>query len=138
MLAALCKDTTLKESQCTCDLEDERRKSYAQPPSSRLYDPGNVVRPQSWHHENFNLDNELLNYENHHPDLAPHENGLDHTVQPLDEARPRSATWGFMADNTELSWASNGGMGVIPSRLTSGGHSPNNSDTVPQKAGYVH
>ena len=116
--------------QCRCHLEPDeptKRKSYAHPaPEPMWNEPGTVVRPVSWHSGNFSPDQTLSTFkelnigEAHSNDTLGSEVGEVH-VNGLDLSFLKSKKGEAAVTH------------LVPKKITSGGHSPQNSEAVPQK-----
>ena len=117
LLTALCNDSSLMTAPCTCDPHPRdngataaKRLSYTQPPSvTQLLEPGTVARPLSWHSDHLSLEQmQAL--------------GQGHTTQGLVNGCHLEGAY---------SQLSNGGVvNVVPPKLSTGGNSPSNSDSL--------
>jgi hypothetical protein len=91
-------------------------------------EPGTVVRPVSWHYGNFTPEQTISAFKELNIGEA-RSNGI--FGSEMGEVRVNGL------DMTALTGAKEdlpGSPRLVPPRITSGGHSPNNSETMPQKA----
>lgn len=143
--------------------EGLKRMSYAHPepcPEPMWNEPGTVVRPFSWHSGNFTKDQTVKTFTELGADTSyTHTNGIithgsssssgDLVLQSLPanghigQSRATASTsdldslgsGGVLGSDGETQSSVSTARSLVPTRLTSGGHSPNNSDSVPtQKA----
>jgi hypothetical protein len=142
------------------DDKEKRLSMDLPSPSVTMNEPGTVVRPVSWHSDTFNLNRELQAFQTLHLDDdhdPPYQNlpaiinsgkavwhdklpasfgKMNTTIPPpsVSNQVDGGAVGNGWANNSLPVNPSNGatanGYSMFPTRITSGGHSPNSSDTV--------
>ncbi len=154
MLSALCNDMTLlpHSDNCSCadrSMDDKDKRLSVNFPSSNspiMNEPGTILRPMSWHSTTFDLTSQLQAFDTHHIDNDPPYQNLPVLTNGgnivWDTPQRNDSAPKFQANHVvENGWlvGSNGlvnhstGYAMFPPRITSGGHSPNSSDTIHQQ-----
>ena len=160
LLSALCNDSSLRECTCykTMDTGTLRTAASSDTLTSNfgtmLHQPGTIVRPFSWHSGMFEATMAAFDsvedeppYQNL-PALLPHaDSNNNHSVNSANPSQrtldnynsllngqPRGGQFAYNAWHATGGHASHSNYNMIPRKISSGGHSPNSSDTLHQHA----
>ena len=131
LLSGLLNAKDLRQCRCHLDPVEEphKRKSYAHPaPEPMWNEPGTVVRPVSWHYGNFTPEQTMSAFKELNIGEAAGSNGV--FGSEMGEVRVNGLDMTCLTGTRE---ALQGSPRLVPARITSGGHSPNNSEAMPQK-----